>query len=119
MVDKEVIAAVKNYLKATPTVGVHAKRAILYGSFAKGNPHEWSDIDLIVIAPEFDGEKQRVHVSGLWRLTAHTDSRIEPVPCGVEEWEVDDGRPVLEIARREGVEISLDDDATPAEVVGK
>jgi hypothetical protein len=34
-----------------------------------------------------------------------TDDRIEPIPCGEREWESGDGRPILEIVRREGVVI--------------
>jgi hypothetical protein len=34
------------------------------------------------------------------------DVRIEPIPCGEQEWETDGGRPILEIARREGTEIA-------------
>ncbi len=39
--------------------------------------------------------------------TASADNRIEPIPCGQREWEMDQGRPILEIARREGVIIAL------------
>ena len=41
----------------------------------------------------------------LWCLAARIDSRIEPIPCGEREWERDDSRAVIEIARREGVRV--------------
>jgi hypothetical protein len=31
------------------------QKAILYGSYAYGNPHDWSDIDLVVLSPAFRG----------------------------------------------------------------
>lgn len=34
------------------------------------------------------------------------DNRIEPIPCGEREWETDQSRPILEIARREGIVIT-------------
>jgi len=34
-------------------------------------------------------------------------SRIEPIPCGEREWETEQGRPVLEIARREAIIIAV------------
>jgi len=34
-----------------------------------------------------------------------TDSRIEPIACGEREWDADTSRPILEIARREGMVI--------------
>ena len=33
--------------------------------------------------------------------------RIEPIPCGEREWETEEGRPILDIARQEGQEISI------------
>ena len=35
--------------------GVHLHTVILYGSFAKGTQHEWSDIDVALVADEFTG----------------------------------------------------------------
>lgn len=106
MVDSTVIAAVQRYLAALPSVGIHATRAVLFGSFARGKAHEWSDIDLIVIAPEFDEPRTIEMVKRLWRATAFADDRIEPIPCGEREWETNGGRPILEIARQEGVVIA-------------
>ena len=45
----------------------------------------------------------------LWRLAAQSDSRIEPIPCGELQWREDTASAMVEIARREGQEISLDD----------
>jgi len=97
---------VRTYLRALPEYGIHAERAILYGSFANGNPHAWSDIDLIVLAPEFDKPYTIEFVKRLWHAKAKADKRIEPVACGEREWETDTGRLVVEVARREGIEIA-------------
>ena len=105
MVDGEIITVVRRYLAALPGYGIHARRAILFGSYANGKADEWSDIDLIVIAPEFDEPHGIALIKQLWRATV-TDNRIEPIPCGEQEWETDGGRPIPEIARREGVIIA-------------
>ncbi|MHC4573419.1 MAG: nucleotidyltransferase domain-containing protein [Planctomycetota bacterium] len=105
MVEETIIAAVRRYLAALPAVGIHPSGAVLFGSFAHGRADEYSDIDLVVIAPEFDGSREPSLVKTLWRATA-SDSRIEPIPCGEQEWETDQCRPILEIARREGVIIA-------------
>jgi len=107
MIEGTVVEAVKRYLAALPPVGIHARKAVLFGSFATGGADQDSDIDLIVIAPEFDGRRDISLVKALWRATA-SDSRIEPIPCGEKEWESGDGRPILEIARREGVVIEAE-----------
>jgi predicted nucleotidyltransferase len=44
----------------------------------------------------------------LWETTLLADIRIEPIPCGEQEWNSGDGRPILEIARREGVVIEVE-----------
>jgi len=45
-----------------------------------------------------------------WRVAARTDSRIEPIPCGVRQWIEDQSSAIIEIARREG-EVVLPDAA--------
>ncbi|MBI3119035.1 MAG: nucleotidyltransferase domain-containing protein [Candidatus Hydrogenedentes bacterium] len=105
--NETVVDTVKRYLLSLPDRGIHSRRAVLFGSYARGTADKWSDIDLIVLAPEFDSGRPDDIVRELWKASVHLDSRIEPIPCGEHEWEVDDSRPILEIARREGIEISL------------
>ena len=83
---------------------------MLFGSYARGEADEWSDIDLVVVARKFDGTFSRDDVSLLWRVAARTDSRIEPIPCGVRQWVEDQSSAIIEIARREG-EVVLPDAA--------
>jgi len=104
MVESTIANVIKQYLAKLPSIGIHVRKAVIFGSFARGQPHQWSDIDLIVIAPEFDGPRDISLIKSLWRATA-ADTRIEPIPCGEKEWETDESRPVLEIARREGTVI--------------
>lgn len=46
-------------------------------------------------------------VKKLWLITGHADNRIAPIPCGEREWETEEGRPILDIARREGLVIAI------------
>jgi len=106
MVEEAVIESVKRYLASLPALGIHARQAVLFGSYVQGRVDEYSDIDLVVIAPEFDGARDIALIEKLWQATISADNRIEPIPCGEQEWETDQGRPILEIARREGVIIA-------------
>lgn len=108
MVESTIINTVRRYLAALPGVGIHASKAVLFGSFAKGRADRDSDIDLIVVAPEFDGPRDIEVIKDLWHATISADNRIEPIPCGEREWESGDGRPIIEIARREGVVIEAE-----------
>ena len=33
---------------------IPVKYGVLFGSYAKGQQHEWSDIDLLVVSPRYD-----------------------------------------------------------------
>ena len=107
MVDESIVEAIKQYLAILPAKGIHARRAVLFGSHAKGTADEWSDIDLIVLAPEFDIDRSHRLRHELWQASGGIDAHIEPIACGEQEWETDDGQPLLEIARREGIEIRV------------
>lgn len=106
MVEEAVRTVVQRYLAGLPSFGIHASKAILFGSSARSDASDLSDIDLIVIAPEFDGPREITLIEKLWQATASADNRIEPIPCGEHEWETDQSRPILEIARREGIIIA-------------
>jgi len=84
---------------------------VIFGSYASGRPSRWSDIDLLVVSPTFDGTYSRDAVNCLWRVAARTDSRIEPIPCGQRQWVEDAATPIIEIARREGIQVLPDDRA--------
>ena len=49
------IDMVQNYAREIFDAGINLKKVILYGSFAKGMQHEWSDIDVALVADEFEG----------------------------------------------------------------
>ena len=106
MVEENVKTIVKQYLTSLYSLGIHANKAVLFGSFALGENHEYSDIDIIVIAPEFDGSRDISLIKSLWQATV-CDYRIEPIPCGEKEWKNDRKRPILEIARHEGIIITV------------
>ena len=49
------IEIVRNYARSIEARGVDLRSVILFGSFAKGTQHEWSDIDVALVADEFTG----------------------------------------------------------------
>lgn len=107
MVDKAVVKGVKSYLRAVNARGLPVSFGVIFGSQVTGRAHEWSDIDLVVVSPRFDGKRRRNDIHALWRTAIRTDTRIEPIPCGEKQWEEDDSSAIIEIARREGKRVSL------------
>jgi predicted nucleotidyltransferase len=105
VVEATIIESVQNYLHTLAERGVPVRFGVVFGSYAVGKPHKWSDIDLVVVSPRFDQDVQRKDINQLWHAAADTDSRIEPIPCGEREWVEDDSRAILEIARRTGIQV--------------
>ena len=105
MVDQAVIDSIKRYLDVLVEHGINAQKAILFGSYARGDARTSSDIDILVLAEEFDHNRWSKE-DELWKLTRKTDLRIQPVPVGPVQFIEDDVSPVIEMARREGIEIT-------------
>ena len=109
MVDRTIVKSVQDYLKAVQKEGIAVRFGIVFGSHASGRSDPWSDIDVLVVSPLFDAPRNRRDVDLLWRLAARSDSRIEPIPCGERQWNEDSSSAIVEIARREGETIRLDE----------
>lgn len=106
MADRSVIENIKKYLNTISQSGIPVSFGVLFGSFASGSANRFSDIDLLVVSPIFDGIVPRDVLNKLWHLAAKIDSRIEPIPCGEVQWQDDDSNPIIEIARLEGQSVS-------------
>lgn len=111
MADAAVLEIVRQYLRNIAGQGILPSMGVIFGSHASGHPGEWSDIDLLVVSTTFDGVYSRDVVDCLWRVAARTDSRIEPIPCGQRQWIEDAATPIIEIARREGIQVLPGDDS--------
>jgi predicted nucleotidyltransferase len=109
MVDESIVNTVRQYLQALVERGIPIQQGVIFGSQVSGQPHTWSDIDLLVISPQFDGERKREDVNLLWRIAARTDSRIEPIAVGERQFEEDDSSAIIEMARREGQVVLLEE----------
>lgn len=63
--------------------------AYLYGSFAKGNASEWSDIDVAIISSDFSDDLFDEKIT-LMQMAASVDDRIEPKPFKSELFDRND-----------------------------
>ncbi len=50
---------ITNLVKRLPEVEVFPSRVVLFGSYAKGKPHAYSDIDIAIWAKGFEGSKAK------------------------------------------------------------
>ena len=50
---KKVVSEVGEYKKILKADKLPITGMYVFGSYAKGNPHKWSDIDVCVVSPKF------------------------------------------------------------------
>jgi len=84
VVDKEIIESINKYIKK---ISKHYKidAIILFGSYAKGTQHEYSDIDIAIISSDFNDifDDMAELIGMTWKI----DTRIEPHPITKEDYE--------------------------------
>jgi len=79
--------AISRFRIALSHHGVEATRIVLYGSYARGDWREWSDIDLIVISPNFEDKEYWDRIEILSKAICDVWEPIEAVAMTPEEWE--------------------------------
>ncbi len=52
---KDLIKYITDYIAECNKLGVCFKKVILFGSYARNTPHEWSDVDLALVSDDFSG----------------------------------------------------------------
>ncbi len=58
----------------------------LYGSYATGQEHAGSDIDVCVISKQFQGQHWDKYERQLWQLRRPIDTRIEPIGLSLADF---------------------------------
>ncbi|MFQ5710131.1 MAG: nucleotidyltransferase domain-containing protein [bacterium] len=94
------------YIREVQEQGITIERAILYGSYARGNATEFSDIDFALISKDFCGIRfdDRCRVVPLRRKI---DERLEPMPFLPEDFHA--GNPLAADIMEHGIEIELEE----------
>ena len=106
MTQSEIIKLVKKYCLSLSSFGIPVTKAYLYGSWARNEANENSDIDVMVVSPIFDKQNDLLKAKA-WRATENFDLRIEPYTVSLKKFMNDDVSPLLQIVKKEGLEITL------------
>ncbi len=95
------LAEVQAFVTDLHELGIHPQQVILFGSFARNEQREWSDIDLAIVAEEFSGfrpaDSARMS-SALWKHVA-----IEPHSFRPEDFT--DWNPLVQEIKRTGIRV--------------
>jgi len=102
----DVINIVQTYLQVLKKAGIPIDKAFLYGSYARNEANEDSDIDLMLVSRIFDTDDDYV-LSKPWLYSSKVDHRIEPISIGLLRYNSDDTSPIIELVRQTGIEIQV------------
>ena len=109
MVNESIALIVRNYLSNLHRQDIPITYAVIFGSYARGEADQWSDVDVLIVSPRFNQKLKCEDINLRYRIAARTDSRIEPIPVGQRQFLTDDSSAIIMIARREGQIIPLPD----------
>lgn len=74
---------------------IPVKEVFLFGSYANGDPEDYSDIDIAVVSDWFDGKPKIENMQYLLRIAASYNSLIEAIPFTEKEFRNLDNRTLL------------------------
>lgn len=97
-VNLEIVRVAHRFANHVQHQGTPVTRAVLFGSWAKGKARKDSDIDICLVSPQF-GKDDLIEMRYLLMETMVVDSRIEPIPMSIEDYENDATPFVLEIKK--------------------
>ena len=102
-INQEIIDIVNRYIEIV-SKNYNVVTIILFGSYAKGNQREDSDIDIAVVTDDIKTDKFDEEVN-LMQLRNNIDYRIEPHIISVTDYENDETPFVVEI-KSTGVKVA-------------
>lgn len=107
MVKKEIVKKVNDFVKEIKKHKINVTKVIIYGSRVSGKYHEFSDIDVAVVSPDF-GKDRYKEGSRLFEIASKIDPLIEPVPVSEDSYENDTWIPLIYEIRKNGVELKAE-----------
>ncbi|MDR2498877.1 MAG: nucleotidyltransferase domain-containing protein [Tannerellaceae bacterium] len=96
------IKIVGDYAREIEEQGVNLRTVILFGSFARNTQHEWSDIDVALVADEFTGlpdDKKLFPYIGIRKPYIRIESQTYPTDYFRE------GDPFIDEIKKSGIVI--------------
>jgi predicted nucleotidyltransferase len=105
MLQQDALNIARQYVANLNKAGIVIYKAYLFGSYARNQAKEGSDIDILLVSDAFDTDDD-VILSKPWSPKYRNDYRIEPVAVGRKRFQTEDNSIMLELVRQEGIEIN-------------
>ena len=84
-----ILEKIKKYISDLEDNKIHIESAFLFGSYAKGNYSEWSDIDIALVSNSFEGIRFN-DIEKIRKCKINIDYGISPIPYRLEDFTEED-----------------------------
>lgn len=106
MVTQDIKDIIIRYIEAVRAAGIRIDGVYLFGSYAAGKATPWSDIDIAVLLPDFEGNKFDQTME-LRKIGLKIDPRIEPIVFKTSSFLTDDWLPIVHEIKAQGIRIDM------------
>lgn len=79
----------KKYVEQLEKNGIPIRQAVLFGSYAAGGSHEWSDIDIALVSDVFEGMRIKDR-NKIRKITLDISTDLSPLPFRPEDFTPED-----------------------------
>ena len=79
----------KKYVEELEKNRIPIRQAVLFGSYAAGGSHEWSDIDIALVSDVFEGMRIRDR-NKIRKITLDISTDLSPLPFRPEDFTLED-----------------------------
>ena len=102
----EITAMIARYCAQLSAMNIRVDRAILFGSHARGEAKEGSDIDVLIVSSDFASLNTRERMEQLGTAAARLWQPIEAIACTPAELVQVEPATLLEEILQTGVQVS-------------
>ena len=85
----KITRLLKKYIEKLEENQIPIRQAVLFGSYAAGGSHEWSDIDIALVSDVFEGIRIKDR-SKIRKITLDISTDLSPLPFRPEEFTPED-----------------------------
>jgi len=103
-IPKKIKKEINEYITVLKKDHLPIRQVWLFGSYAKGNPHQWSDIDLCIISPKF---KDPFHALQYLWLKRVKDVGLTIEPVGYSQKDFAEGSSLISEIKRHGIKMKI------------
>jgi predicted nucleotidyltransferase len=85
----KIARLLKKYIEKLEENRIPIHQAVLFGSYAAGGSHEWSDIDIALVSDVFEGIRIKDR-SKIRKITLDISTDLSPLPFRPEDFTPED-----------------------------